>query len=307
MAEGMNGATRTSPWHLRRDIGLRFAALRDRVQLTQTVAATRLGIGVATIRRMEAGHEGVRLPEHLVRALLELYEVDPHSPDWQELVPMTTELRSGKERSWWQDFTDTDLPKWFSPYVKLEDRADTIRRFDTGVPGLLQTAAYAEQIMRVPTGLLDETEIQRRVQVRMGRQALLTRTEPRAPRLEVILGESALDLCLGLGDLGREQLVHLLDVTLQSNIVLRMVPWTAGFSVTAAGGGFSLLTFTTSGVANPMEPPVAYVESPTNAMYLTKPAEVATFELIWTDLINHAHDPLATRQAITTTLEGLPK
>ena len=40
-------------------------------------------------------------------------------------------------------------------------------------------------------------------------------------------------------------------------------------------------------------------------MYLTKPAEVDVFELIWADLLTHAYDTQATRLAITTALEGL--
>jgi len=308
VADSLNGTVQTNPWRLRRDIGLRFARLRDRAGLSQTAAAERLQIGVATLRRLEGGNEGVRFTDHLVEAMLKLYQIAPDSTDWRELFPMTAETRNGKSRSWWQDFTDTELPKWFNPYVKLEDRADLIRRWDTGVPGLLQTAAYAELIMRVPAGLLDENEIQRRVQVRMGRQSLLTRSKPRAPQFDVLIGESAVNLCLGMGDLGRAQLAHLLDMSQQSNLELRMVPWAAGFGVTAAGDAFNLLTFSTNiNDGDPTEPPVAYVESPTNAMYLTKPAEVDVFELIWADLLIHAHDTQATRLAITTALEGLPK
>lgn len=308
MADSLNGTAQTNPWRLRRDIGLRFARLRDLAGLSQTAAAERLQIGVATLRRLEGGNEGVRFTDHLVEAMLKLYQVAPDSTDWRELFPMTAETRNGKSRSWWQDFTDTELPKWFNPYVKLEDRADLIRRWDTGVPGLLQTAAYAELIMRVPTGLLDENEIQRRVQVRMGRKSLLTRAKPRAPQLQVVISESALDLCRGMGDLGREQLQHMVEMAGQPNVEVRMVPWAAGFAVTAAGGAFSLLTFSSNtSDGSPAEPPVAYVESPTNAMYLTKPAEVDVFELIWADLLTHAHNTKATRLAITKALEGLPK
>lgn len=290
---------------IRRTIGRRFTELRLRAGLTQEAAAAALDRGRATIGRIEDGDERVRFRVPDVEAMLKLYKAS--TEDSEVLLALTAETRNGVRKSWWHDYTATEIPSWFGLYVSLEDGADVIQQYEPElVPGLLQIRAYAEQIMRVPAGFLDEDEARRRVNARMERQSLLTRA--RAPRLEVILSEAVLHRTIGLGvDLARAQLQHLLEITEQSNVDLRIVPWTAGVhGGMASSGGFSRLHFPRDPISgDPVEPPLGYVDSPTGAMYLTKPAEVAVYDLIWADLSTNAHAAQATRLAITNALEGL--
>ena len=292
---------------IRRTIGRRFTELRLRAGLTQDAAAKALDRGRATVGRIEDGDERVRFRPVDVEAMLKLYGASEE--DSQVLLALTAETRNGVRKSWWHDYTATSIPPWFGLYVSLEDGAERIQQHEPElVPGLLQTRAYAEQIMRVPAGFLEEDEARRRVNARIERQSLLTR--PRAPGLEVILSEAVLHRTIGMGAaLAREQLQHLLKITEKSNVDLRIVPWTAGVhGGMASSGGFSLLHFPADPVSGePVEPPLGYVDSPTGAMYLTKPVEVSVYDLIWADLLTKAHDPQATRLAITTALEGLPQ
>jgi hypothetical protein len=291
---------------IRRHIGRRFAALRQRAGLTQDEAAIRLERGRATIGRIEDGDERVRFRDVDVRQMLEVF--DAPQQEREVLLALTAETRNGRRKSWWHDYTATELPQWFGLYVSLEDSAETIRQYELElIPGLLQTRAYAEQIMSVPAGLLAEDEIRRRVSVRLERQTLLSR--PRAPQLDVVLNEAALQrLAAADDDLGREQLRHLLDVSLRSNVILRVLPWSAGFhGGLGAGGGFCLLDFPADSLSHQqLEPPLAYLDSPTGAMYLTKPAEVNTYYLIWDDLMTRVLSPDDSRVAITAKLEGQP-
>jgi len=288
---------------LRRYIGRRFTALRNRAGLTQDQAADALQRGRATIGRIEDGDERVRFRDIDVKAMLELYQASQE--DSELLLALTAETRNGRKKSWWHDYTDTALPDWFELYVLLEDNAQTIRDYEPElIPGLLQTRAYAEHVMSTPVGYLDEGEIQRRVTVRMERQSLLTR--PRAPHLDVILNEAVLHRLVGGAEVMAEQLNHLLEVTQRANVSVRILPWSAGVHGGMAASAFSMLDFPTDPhTGEQLEPPLAYVDTLTGAMYLNKPGEVSAYQLVWDDIGKRALDGASSREMITTALEGL--
>lgn len=291
---------------LRRYIGRRFQALRLRAGLTQEQVAAALQRSRSTVARLEDGDERVRFRDIDVKEHLRLYRASEQ--DVEMLLALTAETRNGRRKSWWHDYTQTALPNWFGLYVSLEDSAETIRNYQPElVPGLLQTRAYAEQVMRVPANYIDEEEIQRRVSVRMERQSLLTR--PRAPHLAVVLNEAVLHRPVGGRNLMAEQLAHLAKASEQSNVSVRIVPYSAGVhGGMSAAGGFAMLEFPDDPVTGqPLEPPLAYVDSLTGAMYLTKPDEVRAYQLAWEDLDRHALDQAASRAAILTVFEGLPR
>ena len=287
---------------LRRYIGRRFEMLRLRKGLTQEQAAKALERGRATISRIEDGDDNVRFREIDVKAMLELYEAQPDEVEL--LLALAAETRNGRRKSWWHDYTETALPGWFGLYVSLEDSAKTIRQYEAElVPGLLQTPAYAEQVIRVPAGYIEEAEIARRVGVRIERQSLLTR--PRAPHLSVILNEAVLRRPVGGGEVMREQLAHLVDVTHRAGVSVRVLPFAAGVhGGMAACGPFTLLDFPADQTGEPLEPPLACAESLTGAMYLNKPDEVRAYHLAWADLEARALDEKASAALINETQEG---
>jgi len=288
---------------LRRYIGRRFEALRAQAGLTQEQAAKRLERGRITIARIEAGDETVRFREIDVRAMLQIFQADERTSEL--LLALTAETRNGRRKSWWHDYTETALPNWFGLYVTLEDSAETIRQYEAElVPGLLQTKAYAEQVIRVPAGYIPDTEVDRRVNVRIARQSLLTR--PRAPHLSVILNEAVLRRPVGGTNVIREQLERLVNVTVRGNVSVRILPFASGVhGGMAACGPFTLLDFPeTEHSREPIEPPLAYAESLTGAMYLNKPDEVAAYRLAWADLEGRALDEKESRALITAAQEG---
>ena len=200
---------------LRRYIGRQFARLRSQAGLSQEAAADALQRSRATIARIEEGDPRVRFRDIEVRAMLDLYHASDR--DRATLLGLTAETRNGHRKGWWHDYTDTALPGWFELYVALEDSAEIIREYDIeNVPGLLQTRAYAEQVMRSPANNLAPDEAAHRVQLRMQRQSLLTR--PRAPRYEVILSEAALHRPVGGPAAMAEQLQRLIDVGSMPNV-----------------------------------------------------------------------------------------
>jgi transcriptional regulator with XRE-family HTH domain len=292
---------------LRRYIGRQFEGLRMRAGLTQEQAAKDLQRSRATLGRLEEGHHSIRFRDVDVKQMLELYGATEEESE--RLLALSTETRNGHRKGWWHDYTETALPPWFGLYVSLEDSAETIRQYEPElVPGLLQTRAYAEQVTRVPAGYLgDEEEIQRRVNVRMERQSVLTR--PRAPHLRVVLNEAVLHRRVGDVDLMTEQLQHLLEVVQRGNVILRILTWSAGVhGGMAASGGFSVLDFPADPrTGDALEPSLVFVDTLTGAMYLQKPDEVRAYQLAWDDIAERALDETASKEAITTALDGLPR
>ncbi|WP_344171647.1 helix-turn-helix transcriptional regulator [Pilimelia columellifera] len=284
---------------LRRHIGRRFEALRLRAGLTQAQAAEALERGRATIGRIEDGDERVRFRTNDVRAMLDLYGAP--EAEREVLLGMTAETRNGRHKSWWHDYTETELPNWFGLYVSLEDGAETIRQFEAElVPGLLQTRAYAEELTGIPDGYLDAQERERRVNVRMERQSVLTR--PRAPRLDVILSEAVLRREVGGAARMADQLDSLIESSKQANISVRVVPFAAGVhGGMAAVAPFTILDFPVDRLSGePIEPPMAYAESLTGAMYLTRNDEVRAYQGVWNDLERRALDETSSKDMITT-------
>jgi len=55
---------------------------------------------------------------------------------------------------------------------------------------------------------------------------------------------------------------------------------------------------------DPLEPPLAYAESLTGAMYLNKPDEVAAYRLAWDDIEKRALDERSSSEVITKAQKG---
>ncbi|PZG11342.1 DNA-binding protein [Micromonospora craterilacus] len=123
-------------------------------------------------------------------------------------------------------------PDWFRPWEEIEREAVSLRWCDpTVVPGLLQTEAYARAMLRVATLLTDE-QVEKRVLTRMARQDVLTRDQP--PQLVAVLDEHALRRQVGDRTTMREQLAHLMAVSAQPHVQVRIIPaetpWHTGLS-----------------------------------------------------------------------------
>jgi transcriptional regulator with XRE-family HTH domain len=288
---------------VRRRIGAEFEELRKQAGMTQEQAAAALQRSRMTLVRIEDGDMRIRFRDSDVAAMLDLYEA---SPEKRELLrALTSETRNGR-KPWWQDYISSAFPL-FRVYIGLEDGAQTIRKYESEViHGLLQTRAYAYEINNVLAGHWTPTEIEQKVNLRMERQALLTR--PRAPHLIAVLHEGALRTLVGGPDLMAEQLQHLLHVSEQANISLRVIPFAAGVhGGMTASGAFTMLDFPADLNGAPSHPPLVYLDNLTGANHLTRPAEITPYQLVWDHLTQRALDEDSSRETITAILEGLPR
>jgi len=181
---------------------------------------------------------------------------------------------------WWHDYSDV-LPKWLEAYVGLEEAASQIRTYEIQfVPGLLQTEDYARAVTMLAYS--NPREINRRVGLRMARQATLTRPDP--PSLWVVLDEAVLRRPIGGVNVMRRQVGHLIEMSQRPNVTIQVIPFNAGGN--AAVGAFSVLRFAEYDL-----PDVVYIEQLTSAQYLDKRESVESYLAAMERLCNEAATP----------------
>jgi hypothetical protein len=121
--------------------------------------------------------------------------------------------------------------------------------------------------MAVGHSAAPDEEIERRVNLRMTRQKLLTRAD-KPPRLWAVVDEAALRRPIGGAEVMRAQIERLIEATHQPNVTLQVLPFAVGGHA-AEGGAFTILRF-----PEPDLPDAVYVEQLTSALYLDKREDV---------------------------------
>lgn len=272
-------------WHgrptaLRIALGGHLRRLREASGITREAAGDRIRASSSKISRLELGR--VSSKERDVADLITLYGVT----DVAEREILLTLARQANAPGWWREYGDV-LPNWFETYLGLEQAASVIRTYEPQlVPGLLQTEDYARAIMLLRHLHVSHGEIERRVALRMARQAFLS--QPGAPDLWVALDEAALRRPLGDQKVQQAQLLHLIEMAQRSNITLQIVPFDVGAHA-AIGGPFTILRF-----SEPDLPDVVYLEHLTSALYLDKKRDIVEYLAIMDNLCIQAEPPTDT-------------
>jgi transcriptional regulator with XRE-family HTH domain len=244
-------------------LGSQLRRLREGRGVSRQEAGYVIRASESKISRMELGR--VSFKERDVADLLTMYGV----ADESEREALLRLAREANAPGWWHRYGDV-LPNWFQTYVGLEEAASLIRTYELQfVPGLLQSEAYAREVIRLGNADAPSHEIDQRVELRMQRQQRLT--APTAPRLWAILDEAALRRPIGGPEVMRGQVEHLINVSKMSNVTVQVMPFKFGGHA-AEGGAFSILRF-----PEPDLPDVVYVETLTGALYLDKHDDVDVY------------------------------
>ena len=284
---------------IRRMIGREFAALRQKAGLTLEQVAQKVEKGRGTIARIEEGAEAVRFKTLEVKGLLDLYEAEDEVRE--RILQLTAETRNNRREFYYHDYTETVLPEWMKLFYTLENTAEVIRRYESElVPGLLQTRRYAQQMMTTPRGFATEEQAELRVQLRLDRQSVLTK-KSQPPKYEVVLNEAVLSRKIGGDEVMVEQINHLLQMSKKSNISLRVLPFSAGLHAGAVASAFSLMDFP----EEVGEPPLAFVDIFTGAIYLYGAEQLSAYRLLWENLTEKTLTEEETRDFLQETLKGL--
>ncbi|HEY3733732.1 MAG TPA: helix-turn-helix transcriptional regulator [Streptosporangiaceae bacterium] len=177
-----------------------------------------------------------------------------------------------------QRVNDDASPSWFREWAALEGEATGLRWWQpTLIPGLLQTPEYARAVLRVGPGITEE-EAEGRVSARMERQRILDRDDP--PMFFALLDEGALRREVSTPEVMVAQMEHLLEVGERPNVILQVVPLSAGAHPGLAGP-LGIASF--KGSAD-----VAYLDTALTGQLVEQPDHVCELALLFDTLRGQA-------------------
>jgi transcriptional regulator with XRE-family HTH domain len=268
---------RGGPTVLRMLLGIQLRRLREAKDITPEQAGYEIRASRSKISRVEHGRVGFKVRD--VEDLLSLYGVT----DGQERQRMLALAQQANNQGWWAKYDDI-MPDWFESYVGLEQATSLIRTYELQfVPGLFQTGDYARAVTVLGHRAAPQSEIERRVSLRMQRQDLLGTQDP--PRIWAVIDESALRRPVGGRDVMRAQLRRLMEVADLPRVTLQVMPFSQG-GHPAAGGSFTILRF-----AEPDLPDIVYIEQLTGALYLDRRDEADNYMEVMNRLSAEAETP----------------
>ena len=237
------GYTRTSA----RTIAFRSALRQARADagLTQREVAAELDWSPSKIIRIENGSVSVSVTD--LKAMLFLYKIKD-----ENAVSGLVECARFARYHPWREYEDI-YDKAFLEYIEYEESATNILCYQPLLmPGQIQTEAYARAVLN-HTSEFSEGNIERCVALRITRQSIL---QPDSGCTGCfLLDEAVLRRQVGGADVHRAQLDHLLRLSKQPSIEIRVIPFAADVY---AGIGDPFVIFEFDGVYNDF----LFLESP---------------------------------------------
>ena len=274
----------------RRRRGAELRALRGDRTLDEVAAGTL--ISTSKLSRLENG-QGVPQPRD-IRDLVDYYELD--APTADRLRRWAT---AGRSQAWWREYTGS-LAAGVDTYLDYESGASTIRIYAMAVvPALFQVEGYARRLYEAVPQVESEESARRLVRMRERRQQLLVESDT-AAQLIVLLDEAVVRRSLGSANDVREQLDHLIAVSRQRNVYLRVVPFRAG-PHPGLTGSFTVLQY-----ADDRDRDVVAVESHTGERFHEQPADVLEYLRIFDAITRRALDHDESRTLIAEVRDQLP-
>ena len=265
-------------------LGAECRRLREAAGFTPERAGYEIRASRSKISRMETGQVGLKPRD--IADLLTLYGVTSEE-ERSRLLDLT---RQSAQQDWWAQYTDV-LPAWFERYLGLESASFTIRSFEAQFAcGLFQTEDYARAVIRLSHQAEPPAGIERRVELRVKRQDLLTKADP--PRIWAILDEAVLRRPVGGPAVLRAQLHRLVEVAELPHVTVQVIPFARGGHA-GASGAFSILRFEERDL-----PDMVYVEQLTSAVYLEQRSDVEHHLAVMDQLSGQALTPAATSRFI---------
>lgn len=212
---------RAVPTLRRRRLGEALRKYRTTAGMSLGRAAEAMGWDESKLSRIE--NAKARMPHHEVAKLLTLYGLD----DPPAVTALEGLAKDAGKQGWWQTYGDV-LALNYKDYLTLETDAESIHINAPLIPGLLQTGAYAREIIAATALTRTPEEVAALAEVRKTRQAILTTRMGGPLKLWAVIHEAALHQRFAAqATLMRDQLRHLLDMADLPNITLQVMPLAA--------------------------------------------------------------------------------
>jgi transcriptional regulator with XRE-family HTH domain len=248
---------------------LRF--YRERAGLSGTEMGKILGCVRSTVSRLESGE--LKPDEKQTQVIDDYFGTGGH------FLRLLTYAKLGHD------------PDWFKQFTEYEARASMIQTYDGQlVPGLLQTPEYARALLIAGR----DPNVDRSLEARMARQEILLKPNP--PELWVLVAETVLAPVVGSAEVMRAQLARFLEISEQPNVILRVVPNSAGANA-GLDGPFKVIMVA--------ERDLAFVEAPGGGRLILGSSEVRAFRLRYDRIGADALSRDASRSLIAQLMETM--
>ncbi|MGW1465619.1 helix-turn-helix domain-containing protein [Streptomyces sp. NPDC002308] len=182
----------------------------------------------------------------------------------------------------------------YKEFMRLESRARIMWKFQLAIPGLFQTEDYAREVLSASQTSNGNIElVEEQVAARMSRQEILRR-DP-APHVRLILDEVALRRPTVNAKSWESQLQHLIAACSLPDVVLQVLPFSAGVH--------GLMASHLSILWDPDGSSVAYVEGNGIGELIDEPDKVTSYRLSYDRVRDLALSPAESLVFIRGVLE----
>jgi transcriptional regulator with XRE-family HTH domain len=281
-----------SPTVRRRRLAAELRGIRESKGKSGDSVAAALKWSPSKISRYERARTGLR-PRDVAR-LLDYYGIT--GPRRELLLSLAEDA---SQKGWWEEYTDS-LSEDYQQFIGLEHEAASIAIWHIDVvAGLLQTEAYARQIISSYSRIepTPPAMIGRMVRVRLRRQQVLDRD---SLHMSVVLDESVLMRRIGEDAVMYEQLQHLAREADRPNVTLRILPLNARHI--PAGESFVIFGFGDDTEETLQD--VVSTELMRSGFSVESERETYLHRLAFEMLMDASLDPASSRELILATAES---
>lgn len=256
-----------------RELGAELRRIRERAELPANELARMLGWSPSKVSRLESGKRGASEVDVAV------YLVSCGLVVRSELERLVNLAREADSRYWLRPLSPR-LPGQLHSLIMQEGSASVITSYEPMiVPGLLQIEEYMRELFRWGTELT-AAEVEVRVHARLARQHILR--GDKGPRCTFYVHERALLTVVGSAQIMHAQVMNLLLADSRPQCSVRVVRDATG-PMGALGGMFMLFNYAG-------DPPVAYAEVRTAALFMEEPEDVTEYYEVVRLLDKHSLD-----------------
>jgi hypothetical protein len=275
----------------RRRLGAELRRLRGDRTLDEVAAETL--ISTSKLSRLENGQGVPQLRD--IRDLINCYDADRATSE-----RLRRWMNEGRRQAWWKEYSDV-IRESYDVLLDYESGASVTRMYTpTTLPGLLQTRAYATQLLSTLYPHLSADEVSKLVEVRLRRQQTVLNDADDTSQLQAIIDEAAVLRARAMSpdDEARAQLLHLRDVSKRRNVSIRVLPLSSGLHA-GLMGRFAVYQF-----SDDIDRDVVHIETHSGDRYLEEQSSVLEYLRLFDSVAHRALDHPETRDLLTQLVEA---